>query len=88
MDAGKFSSFFGDVPIFQIPGRTFPVEVFFSKNPVEDYVDSAVKQALQVHLSGVEGMWNLINLVQYWIILFDKFTEAKYQESLNDLIEF
>ena len=39
-----------------IPGRTFPVDIFFSKNPVEDYVDAAVKQALQIHLQPTEGM--------------------------------
>ncbi|KAG8230357.1 hypothetical protein J437_LFUL000628 [Ladona fulva] len=50
MDASKFSAFFGNVPTFTIPGRTFPVETFFARNPVEDYVDSAVKQALQIHL--------------------------------------
>ncbi|XP_076357902.1 ATP-dependent RNA helicase l(1)G0007 isoform X2 [Tachypleus tridentatus] len=50
MDASKFASFFGNVPVFTIPGRTFPVEIYFSKNPVEDYVDAAVKQALQIHL--------------------------------------
>ena len=55
MNAEKFADFFGNVPVFRIPGRTFPVDVFFSKNPVEDYVDSAVKQALQVHLAGAEG---------------------------------
>lgn len=55
MDADKFSSFFGNVPVFQIPGRTFPVEMFFSRNPVEDYVDASVKQAIQVHLSAVPG---------------------------------
>ncbi|PSN46455.1 Pre-mRNA-splicing factor ATP-dependent RNA helicase PRP16 [Blattella germanica] len=55
MDATKFSTFFGNVPTFTIPGRTFPVEIFFSKNPVEDYVDSAVKQALQIHLQPQEG---------------------------------
>ncbi|KAK6631011.1 Pre-mRNA-splicing factor ATP-dependent RNA helicase PRP16 [Polyplax serrata] len=55
MDAGKFAAFFGNVPSFTIPGRTFPVEVFFSKNPVEDYVDSAVKQALQIHLQPSPG---------------------------------
>ncbi|RZF39395.1 hypothetical protein LSTR_LSTR000916 [Laodelphax striatellus] len=55
MDAGKFSTFFGNVPTFTIPGRTFPVELFFSKNPVEDYVDAAVKQALQIHLQPTEG---------------------------------
>ena len=27
MDAEKFSNFFGGVPIFKIPGRTFPVDV-------------------------------------------------------------
>ena len=55
MDADKFAVFFGNVPTFYIPGRTFPVEVFFSRNTVEDYVDGAVKQALQVHLGGMEG---------------------------------
>ena len=32
------------VPIFRIPGRTFPVEKYYSKSPCEDYVDAAVKQ--------------------------------------------
>jgi HrpA-like RNA helicase len=41
----QFSVFFGDVPTFHIPGRTFPVEVMYSKSPCEDYVDAAVKQA-------------------------------------------
>lgn len=55
MDATKFSSFFGNVPTFTIPGRTYPVDVMFSKNPVEDYVESAVKQALQIHLTPTIG---------------------------------
>ncbi|XP_054856361.1 pre-mRNA-splicing factor ATP-dependent RNA helicase PRP16 [Eublepharis macularius] len=55
MDAEKFAAFFGNVPIFHIPGRTFPVDVLFSKTPQEDYVEAAVKQALQVHLSGAAG---------------------------------
>ena len=55
MDAKKFASFFGDVPIYTIPGRTFPVEDFFSRNVVEDYVDAAVKQAFQIHIDSEEG---------------------------------
>lgn len=55
MDATKFSQFFGNVPTYNIPGRTYPVEVFFSKNTVEDYVDSSVKQALQIHLGNLTG---------------------------------
>ncbi|KAJ3325084.1 DEAH-box RNA helicase prp16 [Blyttiomyces sp. JEL0837] len=55
MNAEKFSQFFGNVPCFTIPGRTFPVDIMFSKNPCEDYVDSAVKQALAIHLSHPPG---------------------------------
>lgn len=29
MDSNKFSTFFGNVPTFTIPGRTFPVETLF-----------------------------------------------------------
>ena len=55
MDSDKFSQFFGNVPIFQIPGRTFPVETFFSKTTVEDYVDAGVKQTIQIHLGAPDG---------------------------------
>ncbi|CAF4372713.1 unnamed protein product [Rotaria socialis] len=55
MDSEKFSDFFGNVPIFIIPGRTFPVESFFSKACVEDYVDAAVKQCIQIHLGAGDG---------------------------------
>lgn len=55
MDATKFSLFFGNVPIYNIPGRTYPVELIFAKNVVEDYVDASVKQAIQIHLSLPEG---------------------------------
>ena len=30
---GKFSSYFFNCPIFTIPGRTFPVEVLYTKAP-------------------------------------------------------
>ncbi|KRX75515.1 Pre-mRNA-splicing factor ATP-dependent RNA helicase PRP16, partial [Trichinella pseudospiralis] len=35
MDAAKFADFFGNVPVFNIPGRTFPVQVTHSKLGVE-----------------------------------------------------
>lgn len=55
MNAEGFSKFFGLAPIFTIPGRTFPVDVLFSKSPCEDYVDSTVKQILTIHLSQGKG---------------------------------
>ena len=31
------------------------MDILFSKNVVEDYVDGAVKQALQIHLTPAKG---------------------------------
>ncbi len=44
MNAARFSDFFGGVPVFNIPGRTFPVETFYAKVLPDDYVEAAVKQ--------------------------------------------
>ena len=55
MNADGFSRFFGTAPIFTIPGRTFPVDVMFSKTPCEDYVDSTVRQILSIHLGQSQG---------------------------------
>ena len=55
MDANKFSNFFGGVPVYRIPGRTFPVDVMWAKTTVDDYVESSVKQALQIHLTPNPG---------------------------------
>lgn len=50
MNADRFTKFFGGAPQFVIPGRTFPVEVMFSKASCTDYVEAAVKQVLTIHL--------------------------------------
>jgi len=55
MNAERFAEFFGGVPIFNIPGRTFKVDIFFSKALMDDYVDAAVRQALTIHLQHGPG---------------------------------
>jgi pre-mRNA-splicing factor ATP-dependent RNA helicase DHX38/PRP16 len=55
LSAETFSNYFGRVPVFRIPGRTFPVETYFAKSVQEDYVMAAVKQALQVHFNSPPG---------------------------------
>lgn len=55
LNAQKFSDFFGSVPVFNIPGRTFPVQILFSKTPCEDYVEAAVKQAMSIHITCPPG---------------------------------
>ena len=39
LDAEKFSRYFFECPIFTIPGRTYPVEVLYTKEPEQDYLD-------------------------------------------------
>lgn len=55
LDAEKFSTYFFGCPIFTIPGRTFPVEVLFSKEPEPDYLDAALMTVMQIHLSEPQG---------------------------------
>ncbi|KAG7368629.1 ATP-dependent helicase HrpA [Nitzschia inconspicua] len=55
LSADTFSDYFGGVPVFRIPGRTFKVETYFSKTVQEDYVMAAVKQTLQIHFNSPPG---------------------------------
>jgi len=51
LDAEKFSNYFDDASIFMIPGRMFPVDIFYTKSPEADYVDAAVVTVLQIHVT-------------------------------------
>lgn len=51
MDAEKFSKYFDDASIFMIPGRMYPVDIYYTKSPEADYVDAAVVTVLQIHVS-------------------------------------
>lgn len=55
LDAEKFSSYFYDCPIFTIPGRTFKVEILYTKEPEPDYLDAALITVMQIHLSEPQG---------------------------------
>uniref|UniRef100_A0A182NIR5 RNA helicase n=1 Tax=Anopheles dirus TaxID=7168 RepID=A0A182NIR5_9DIPT len=49
LDAEKFSDFFDGAPIFRIPGRRYPVDIFYTKAPEADYIDACVVSVLQIH---------------------------------------
>ena len=51
LDAEKFSKYFDDASIFMIPGRMFPVDIYYTKAPEADYVDAAIVTVLQIHIS-------------------------------------
>lgn len=55
LDAEKFSGYFFNCNIFTIPGRTFPVEILYAKQPESDYLDAALITVLQIHLTEPEG---------------------------------
>jgi ATP-dependent RNA helicase DHX8/PRP22 len=55
LDADKFSAYFNECPIFSIPGRTFPVEIMYSREPESDYLDAALVTVMQIHLTEPPG---------------------------------
>jgi len=55
LDAEKFSDYFNHCPIFTIPGRLYPVNILYAKEPEQDYLDAALITVMQVHLSQPPG---------------------------------
>ncbi|KAL8678968.1 MAG: hypothetical protein Q9186_004737 [Xanthomendoza sp. 1 TL-2023] len=55
LDADKFSEYFNKCPIFTIPGRTYPVEIMYSREPESDYLDAALVTVMQIHLTEPPG---------------------------------
>jgi len=55
LDAARFQAYFNDAPLLKVPGRTFPVEVFYTAEPERDYLEAAVRAVMQIHLCEAEG---------------------------------
>ena len=55
LDAEKFSEYFNKCPILTIPGRTYPVEIMYSREPESDYLDAALVTVMQIHLTEPQG---------------------------------
>jgi pre-mRNA-splicing factor ATP-dependent RNA helicase DHX16 len=51
MDAQKFSEYFDGAPIVNVPGRRYPVDLYYTKAPEGDYIEAAVLTALQIHVT-------------------------------------
>ncbi|ODV79198.1 P-loop containing nucleoside triphosphate hydrolase protein [Suhomyces tanzawaensis NRRL Y-17324] len=51
INATKFSEFFNNAPILNIPGRRFPVEIHYTKNPEANYIQAAITTIFQIHLT-------------------------------------
>ncbi|XP_048585628.1 putative pre-mRNA-splicing factor ATP-dependent RNA helicase PRP1 [Nematostella vectensis] len=50
LDAGKFQDYFDHCPLMTIPGRTHPVEIFYTPEPERDYLEAAIRTVIQIHM--------------------------------------
>lgn len=55
LDAAKFQTYFNDAPLLSVPGRTYDVDIFYSKEKEEDYLAASIRTALQIHECEGEG---------------------------------
>lgn len=56
LDAGKFQQYFDNAPLMSVPGRTHPVEIFYTPEPERDYLEAAIRTVMQIHLcEDIEG---------------------------------
>ena len=60
LDAQKFQRYFSinndsPAPLFKVPGRTHPVEIFYTQEPEPDYVEAAIRTVLMIHRAEDEG---------------------------------
>jgi pre-mRNA-splicing factor ATP-dependent RNA helicase DHX15/PRP43 len=49
LDAAKFQNYFNSAPLLKVPGRTFPVETFYTPEPEPDYLEAAIRTVLMIH---------------------------------------
>uniref|UniRef100_A0A8V5GV84 RNA helicase n=1 Tax=Melopsittacus undulatus TaxID=13146 RepID=A0A8V5GV84_MELUD len=55
LDTGRFAAFFDNAPVFRIPGRRFPVDIYYTKAPEADYLEACVVSVLQIHVTQPPG---------------------------------
>lgn len=55
MDAQKFAKYFDDAPIFNIPGRRYPVDIHYTPQPEANYLAAAVTTVFQIHITQGKG---------------------------------
>lgn len=55
LDSAKFSEYFCQCPVINIPGKTFPVEVLYSQAPQMDYIEAALDCVMDIHINEDAG---------------------------------
>lgn len=89
LDAGKFQVYFDNCPLLTIPGRTHPVEIFYTPEPERDYLEAAIRTVIQIHMCEEEEGDCLLFLTGQEVRLVDSgcFIMAALLFLLNTQIE-
>ncbi|KAH7358007.1 pre-mRNA-splicing factor ATP-dependent RNA helicase PRP16 [Plectosphaerella cucumerina] len=55
MNAEKFAAYFDDAPIYNIPGRRYPVDIYYTPAPEANYLTAAITTIFQIHTTQGKG---------------------------------
>lgn len=55
LDAMKFSKYFDDAPIFNVPGRRFQVDIHYTPQPEANFLSAMVTTCFQLHIASGPG---------------------------------
>jgi len=55
LNAERFQQYFTGSPLIDVPGRMYPVEVFYTQAPEKDYYQATIKTVMQIHVEEPAG---------------------------------
>lgn len=55
LNAEKFSKYFDGAPIYNVPGRRFEVDIYYTKQPEANYLHAAITTVFQIHVTQKKG---------------------------------
>jgi len=51
LESEKFSKYFGGCPVYNVPGRAYPVEIAHAAEAVRSYYESAIETVMDIHMT-------------------------------------
>lgn len=55
LNAERFQEYFEGAPLLDVPGRMYPVEIFYTPEPEKDYLLAAIRTVIQIHIIEDQG---------------------------------
>jgi len=55
LNAERFQNYFEGAPLLDVPGRMYPVEIFYTPKPETDYLMAAIRTVMHIHQNEKEG---------------------------------